>query len=53
MSSFRINTFAKFLSLLDKQLNYSADEYNKYIEILDFVLNKSTFGVSITGNELE
>lgn len=45
--------FAKFLNLLDNQFNYSADEFNKYIEVLDFVQNKSSFGVSIVGNELE
>ena len=45
--------FAKFLNLLDNQFNYTTDEFNKYIEVLDFVLNRSVFGTSITGNEFE
>lgn len=40
----RINVFSKFLGLSEGSLNYSNDEFNKYIEVLDFVTNISQAG---------
>lgn len=46
----RINLFARFLGLLNGAGNYNLDEFNKYIEALDF-LNSSTLGHHILNNE--
>ena len=43
----RVNLFARFLGLLDgRNINFSLDEYNKYIEVLNFVFNISTVGLA-------
>lgn len=42
----RVNLFARFLGLLDgRSTNFSLDEFNKYIEVLNFVFNVSNLGL--------
>lgn len=42
----RINLFARFLGLLDGATNYTVDEFNKYVECMEF-LNTNTLGTTI------
>jgi len=46
----RINLFARFMNLLDGASNFTLDEFNKYLEALDFV-NTSNLGFPMTNNE--
>jgi len=46
----RINLFARFMNLLDGASNFTLDEFNKYLEALDFV-NTSNLGFIMTNNE--
>lgn len=41
---FRINVFAKFLGLLDAVQNFPLEDLNKYIQVLDYVMNVSQVG---------
>ncbi|EAR99655.1 hypothetical protein TTHERM_00589920 (macronuclear) [Tetrahymena thermophila SB210] len=45
LSILRVNMFARFIGLIENRtLNFSLDECNKYIEVLNYVFNISTFG---------
>ena len=48
----RINLFARFMSLLDGTSNFNLDEFNKYLEALDFI-NTSSLGFPMTNNETD
>jgi len=48
----RINLFARFMGLLENKANYSVDEFNKYIDGIDFIQN-SKMGNTISNNEVD
>jgi len=48
----RINLFARFMSLLDGTSNFNLDEFNKYLEALDFI-NTSNLGFPMTNNDTD
>lgn len=48
---FRITMFSKLFGLYDEKTNHSLEEFNKYMEALDFCLNISTMGVPIVNPE--
>ena len=50
---FRVNLFARMMSLLDEQLNFSVDEMKKYIEGLDFLLNVCNSGQGVAFNDAD
>ena len=50
-SYFRISMFSKLFGLYEDKTNYSVEEFNKYIEAMDFCLNVSTMGVPIVNPE--
>ena len=50
---FRITFFSRLFGLFDEKTNYSIEEFNKYIEALDFCTNISTMGVPIVNPESE
>jgi len=48
----RINLFARFLGLIQGPSNYTNDEFNKYLECIDFI-NSSTLGTTIVNNDTD
>jgi hypothetical protein len=48
----RINLFSRFMGLLDGSSNYNVDEFNKYIEGIEFI-NNSTLGSPISNNDTD
>ncbi|KAL4486029.1 hypothetical protein ABPG72_003963 [Tetrahymena utriculariae] len=45
LSILRVNMFARFIGLIENRtLNFSLDECNKYVEVLNYVFNISTVG---------
>ncbi|KAL4477527.1 hypothetical protein ABPG74_002677 [Tetrahymena malaccensis] len=54
MQIFRINMFARFLGILEqKSLNFTLDEFNKYIETLDYIQNQCNIGKDLEISESE
>ncbi|EAR93904.2 F-box protein (macronuclear) [Tetrahymena thermophila SB210] len=49
----RINMFSRFLGLQEGNMNFTTDELNKYIDVLDFINNVSQAGTNFTNNESE
>ncbi|KAL4486122.1 hypothetical protein ABPG72_012175 [Tetrahymena utriculariae] len=49
----RINMFSRFLGLQEGNMNFTTDELNKYIDVLDFINNISQAGTNFTNNESE
>lgn len=52
MHILRVNVFGRFLGLIEGAGNYNLDEFNKYIECLDF-LNNCNMGANIISGEGE
>jgi len=48
----RINLFARFMGLLDGSSNYNLDEFNKYLEAMEYV-SKLNLGSPIQNNETD
>ena len=48
----RINLFARFMSLSQGSSNFNVDEFNKYLEGLDFITN-STMGIPVVTSETD
>ena len=46
----RINLFARFMGLLDGSSNYNLDEFNKYLEAMDYT-SKLNLGAPIQNND--
>lgn len=54
MQIFRVNMFARFLGILEqKSLNFTLDEFNKYIETLDYIQNQCNIGKDLEISESE
>jgi hypothetical protein len=41
------------VGILEESLNYTVEEFQKYIEALEFIQNQQNFGVAIRDNETE
>ena len=48
----RINLFARFMGLIQGPSNYTNDEFNKYLECMDFI-NSSTLGTTIVNQDTD
>ena len=42
----RVNIFAKFIGLLEGNANFTKEEFNKYIEVSDFIQQGQALGVA-------
>ncbi|KRX07912.1 hypothetical protein PPERSA_10300 [Pseudocohnilembus persalinus] len=51
-ATFRINLFAKFLGLFEEQINHSPEALNKYLDLLNHIINVSIQGQFALSNEL-
>ncbi|CAD8141379.1 unnamed protein product [Paramecium pentaurelia] len=49
----RINMFARFMGLLEQNVNYTIEEQQKYLEAWDFMNNQQNLGQSLKDNESE
>lgn len=47
----RVNIFAKFMGLLESNVNYTVEELQKYLEAVEFMNNQQNLGASIKENE--